>query len=176
MLDRLEAEIPPGLTLRISDNYTSMIDDRLDVVLANAWSGAALVILVLLVLSGFRQAMLAVAGMPVSFLMATLLMDQTDMSINVVSTFGLLKHESAGCIRGYIEQLAAGGFVERTGDPYPVLRLTPAGAQLLKGQCGCELFREVEPRSLAAAAVAIALPAAVAFAIAARRLERFARA
>jgi ATP-dependent DNA helicase RecQ len=62
-----------------------------------------------------------------------------------LSTFGLLKHESAGCIRGYIEQLAAGGFVERTGDPYPVLRLTPAGAQLLKGQCGCELFREVEP-------------------------------
>jgi ATP-dependent DNA helicase RecQ len=62
-----------------------------------------------------------------------------------LSTFGLLGRESAACIRGYIEQLAAQGFIERTGDPYPVLRLTPSGTQLLKGRGGCELFREVEP-------------------------------
>ena len=65
-----------------------------------------------------------------------------------LSTFGLLKSESGASIRGYIEQLAAQGFVERAGDPYPVLRITSAGAQLLKGQGSCELFREVEPPKL----------------------------
>jgi len=33
----------------------------------------------------------------------------------------------------------------RDGEPYPVLRLTPAGAQLLKGGGSCTLYREVLP-------------------------------
>jgi ABC-type multidrug transport system permease subunit len=52
-------------------------------------------------------------------------------------------------------------------------RLTPNGQAI--AQLNPILFREPDPRSLAAAAAAIALPAAVAFALAARRLERFAR-
>ena len=86
----LQDTLPPGMQLYVSDNFTNTIDDRLDVVAVNALGGAVLVIVVLLVLSGFRQAVLAVWGMPISFLMATFLMDQTGLSINVVSTFGLL--------------------------------------------------------------------------------------
>ncbi len=89
-VDELQPTLPPGLQLYVSDNFTSTIDDRLDVVGVNAVGGAALVIVVLLVMSGFRQAVLAVWGMPISFLMATFLMDQTGLSVNVVSTFGLL--------------------------------------------------------------------------------------
>jgi ATP-dependent DNA helicase RecQ len=62
-----------------------------------------------------------------------------------LSTFGLLKEESAAALRGYIEQLVAEGFLAREGDPYPVLRLTSAGASLLRGQCECTLYREVRP-------------------------------
>ena len=62
-----------------------------------------------------------------------------------LSTFGLLKRETAGAVRGYIEQLIALGLLRRDGDPYPILALTAAGTGLLKGQGTCTLYREVEP-------------------------------
>jgi ATP-dependent DNA helicase RecQ len=64
-----------------------------------------------------------------------------------LSTFGLLKDEAPGAIRGFIEQLVADGLLAREGDPYPVLRLTSAGASLLRGQGDCLLYREVKPPS-----------------------------
>jgi len=66
---------------------------------------------------------------------------------DALSTFGLLKEESVAAVRGYIEQLVAEGFLAREGDPYPVLRLTPAGATLMRGQTDCTLYREVRPPS-----------------------------
>jgi ATP-dependent DNA helicase RecQ len=62
-----------------------------------------------------------------------------------LSTFGLLKEESQAAIRGYIEQLVGDGWLLRHGEPYPVLRLTPAGASLLRGEGSCVLYREVAP-------------------------------
>ena len=62
-----------------------------------------------------------------------------------LSTFGLLKQEGAAAIRGYIEQLVAGGWLAREGEPYPVLKLTALGASLLKGEGTCDLFRELQP-------------------------------
>ena len=62
-----------------------------------------------------------------------------------LSTFGLLKEEPAAAVRGYIEQMVAGGWLARDGEPYPVLRLTGTGAALLKGEGACELFRELQP-------------------------------
>ena len=62
-----------------------------------------------------------------------------------LSTFGLLKAEPGAAVRGYIEQLVAEGLLARAGEPYPVLRLTPAGAALLKGSGTCVLYREVQP-------------------------------
>ena len=64
-----------------------------------------------------------------------------------LSTFGLLKHEPAAAIRGYIEQLVGDGLLLRDGDPYPVLRLTAAGTALLRGDGDCLLYREVVPPS-----------------------------
>ncbi|MES1254780.1 MAG: DNA helicase RecQ [Acidobacteriota bacterium] len=66
---------------------------------------------------------------------------------DALSTFGLLKTESSAAIRGYIEQLVADGALAREGDPYPVLRVTGAGAALLRGQTACTLYREVRPPS-----------------------------
>jgi len=62
-----------------------------------------------------------------------------------LSTFGLLKQESGAAIRGYIEQLIGDGLLLRDGDPYPVLRLTPAGVAMLKDGGACTLYREVPP-------------------------------
>jgi ATP-dependent DNA helicase RecQ len=62
-----------------------------------------------------------------------------------LSTFALLKDESTAAIRGYIEQLVGGGYLLREGDPYPVLRLSPTGASLMRGDGECVLYREVKP-------------------------------
>jgi ATP-dependent DNA helicase RecQ len=64
-----------------------------------------------------------------------------------LSTFALLKEESAAAIRGYIEQLIGGGLLVRDGDPYPVLRLTASGAALLRGDGAAALYREAKPAS-----------------------------
>jgi ATP-dependent DNA helicase RecQ len=64
---------------------------------------------------------------------------------DTLSTFGLLRHESSAAIRGYIEQLIAEGLLAREGDPYPVLKITSAGAVFLKGEGECALFREQAP-------------------------------
>jgi ATP-dependent DNA helicase RecQ len=48
-----------------------------------------------------------------------------------LSTFGILAGESPAAVRGYIEQLIGDGLLVREGDPYPVLRLAPAGAAVL---------------------------------------------
>jgi ATP-dependent DNA helicase RecQ len=64
---------------------------------------------------------------------------------DALSTFGLLKDENGVTLRGYIEQLVAGGFLTREGAPYPVLRLTSDGAALLKGERSCTLYREAAP-------------------------------
>ena len=62
-----------------------------------------------------------------------------------LSTFGLLERESPAAVRGFIEQLVAEGMLAREGEPYPVLRLTPAGISLLKGSGDCALYREIVP-------------------------------
>jgi ATP-dependent DNA helicase RecQ len=64
-----------------------------------------------------------------------------------LSTFGLLKSEPVAAVRGFIEQLVAGGLLARHGEPYPVLRMTTLGVQLLKGDGACDLYREVQPPS-----------------------------
>jgi ATP-dependent DNA helicase RecQ len=53
---------------------------------------------------------------------------------DALSTFGLLKELTAAEIKGYIEQLIARGFLQRTPGDYPVLELTATGVAMLKGQ------------------------------------------
>lgn len=90
LLPELDAQLPPHVHAVVSEDYTMVIRDRLDTVLVNGIGGAVLVVLVLAWVAGWRQALLALWGMPVSYLLATFLMDKTDMTINVISTFGLL--------------------------------------------------------------------------------------
>ncbi len=57
---------------------------------------------------------------------------------DALSTFGLLKDLSTDEIKGYIEQLVARGFLQRTPGDYPVLELTATGVAMLKGQVAAE--------------------------------------
>lgn len=90
VLPTLDEQLPPHVRAVVSEDYTTLIDDRLNTVLINGATGGVLVVLILAWLAGFRQALLALWGMPVSYMLATFLMDKVDMTLNVISTFGLL--------------------------------------------------------------------------------------
>src|SRR5262249_46174086 len=62
-----------------------------------------------------------------------------------LSTFGLLRSDTSAAVRGYVEQLVGAGMRLREGDRCRVLRLTTAGASLLRGDGDCVLYREVKP-------------------------------
>jgi ATP-dependent DNA helicase RecQ len=62
-----------------------------------------------------------------------------------LSVFGLLREVPAGELRGYLDQLTQGGFLTRTGDKYPTLQISASGADLLRGQAECVLFRQPRP-------------------------------
>jgi ATP-dependent DNA helicase RecQ len=51
---------------------------------------------------------------------------------NELSTYGLLREAPVSEVRGYIEQLLAGGLLRQTDEPMPVLVLTSDGVALLK--------------------------------------------
>lgn len=63
-----------------------------------------------------------------------------------LSTHGLLEELSVGELRGYIDQLLDAGFLRQAGDQYPVLQLTEDGAELLRGNAECRLYRQERPR------------------------------
>ena len=49
-----------------------------------------------------------------------------------LSTFGLLRECTIDEVRGYIDQLIAHSLLQQTDDSYPVLQLTPSGAELMR--------------------------------------------
>jgi ATP-dependent DNA helicase RecQ len=50
-----------------------------------------------------------------------------------LSTYGLLREESLATVKSWIDQLVAQGFLTRSTDEYPILRVTETGRLLLKG-------------------------------------------
>jgi ATP-dependent DNA helicase RecQ len=62
-----------------------------------------------------------------------------------LSVFGLLRDVPAPELRGYVDQLTQAGFLVRSGDKYPTLQISAAGAALLRGQAEVVLFRQPHP-------------------------------
>jgi ATP-dependent DNA helicase RecQ len=62
-----------------------------------------------------------------------------------LSTFGLLLGLGQDEVHGYVEQLVEQGFLSREGDRLPVLRVTPEGRRLLRGEVDCDLVHQPRP-------------------------------
>ena len=73
----------------------------------------------------------------------------TSRGHHTLSTWGLLADAPARQVRSWIEQLLDQGYLEQSGDKYPVLQVTPAGRRLLRGEEAPLLYSE--PRRRAAA-------------------------
>jgi multidrug efflux pump subunit AcrB len=89
-LDEARATAPPGVEMVVTNDVSSIVRDRLQLLLTNGAQGLALVLLVLWLFFGFRYAFWVAAGLPVSFLGATVLIVAAGYTINMLTMVGLL--------------------------------------------------------------------------------------
>jgi len=89
-VDRERASAPPGVTFALTYNVSSVVRDRLNMLVNNGWQGLILVFLVMWFFFSFRFSFWVAMGLPVSFLGAFFLMPLLGYSINMLTMVGLL--------------------------------------------------------------------------------------
>jgi len=81
---------PNGVTISLTNDMSSVLMDRLTMMLKNGWQGIVLVFLTLWLFFNIRYSFWVSAGLPVAFLGGLFLMAQLGLSINLMSLVGLL--------------------------------------------------------------------------------------
>ena len=82
--------LPVDVGFYLTQDFTSGIKDRIQLLIRNAWQGLLLVFGVMWLFFGRRYAFWVVMGLPVSFLASTWLLAQWGVSINMLSMVALL--------------------------------------------------------------------------------------
>jgi len=81
---------PTGVTLTLTNDMSSLLSDRLTMLLKNGWQGIILVFLSMWLFFSLRYSFWVSAGLPVAFLGGLFLMSLFSISINVMTLVGLL--------------------------------------------------------------------------------------
>ncbi|MEZ8141401.1 acriflavin resistance protein [Enterovibrio norvegicus FF-33] len=89
-VDDQQAIAPAGVTLNLTNDFSSLLWDRLTMMTRNAWQGVILVFGVMWLFFSFRYSFWVAAGLPVAFLGSFFLMAQLGLSINIMSLVALL--------------------------------------------------------------------------------------
>ncbi len=89
-LDDERARAPDGVVLEITSDNTSVVRERLQLVVVNGLQGLVLVFLLLWAFFGLRFAFWVAMGLPVSFMGGVFLMWVMGYSLNLMTTLGLL--------------------------------------------------------------------------------------
>ncbi len=87
---RLERERNPRVSIRITQDTSTLVVDRLQMLLRNGWQGIFLVFLTMWVFFNLRLSFWVVLSVPVSFLGAFFFMSQLGITINMISMVALL--------------------------------------------------------------------------------------
>ena len=90
MLIKERAILPEGVTLALTQDATSIVKDRINLLSTNAWQGLILVFAVMWLFFTFRYAFWVVMGLPVSFLASMYFLNSFGISINMFSMVALL--------------------------------------------------------------------------------------
>ena len=85
-----ERERQPQLNLFVSGDGSTLVRDRIQLVVKNAWQGMILVFLTLAVFFNWRLSFWVAASLPVSFLGAMFLMPAFGLTINMMTLVGML--------------------------------------------------------------------------------------
>lgn len=89
-LEQERQTAPPGIELKVTNDVSSIVRDRLQLLMKNGAQGLLLVFIVLWLFFGFRFAFWVAAGLPVSFLGAIFVMVLAGHTINMLTMVGLL--------------------------------------------------------------------------------------
>ncbi|WP_026970663.1 efflux RND transporter permease subunit [Aliagarivorans marinus] len=81
---------PAGVTLSMTNDMSSLLWDRLTMMVRNGWQGILLVFAVMWLFFSFRYSFWVAAGLPVAFLGSMYLMSAFGLSINIMSLVALL--------------------------------------------------------------------------------------
>lgn len=87
---REQAIAPLGITLVLSNDQSTIISDRLSMLIENGWQGILLAFVVMWLFFTWRYAFWVAMGLPVSFLGALWLMSMLGVSINMISMVAML--------------------------------------------------------------------------------------
>jgi len=85
-----EKRLPEQIEFHLTQDYTSIINDRISMLSTNAWQGLLLVFAVMWLFFGTRYAFWVVMGLPVSFLASAFVLGNMGLSINMLSMVALL--------------------------------------------------------------------------------------
>ncbi|PSU33844.1 efflux RND transporter permease subunit [Photobacterium lutimaris] len=89
-LPELESALQPGMTLNIVSDDAIIFQQRMHLLLKNAFSGLLLVLFVLALFLDVRLAFWVTVGIPTSFLGSLLFLPAMDVSINMISMFAFI--------------------------------------------------------------------------------------
>ncbi len=90
VIAEFEPRLPPGIELTLTLDSSDYVAARIDLMTSNLLLGIALVVLILWMTLGFRNALLAIIGVPFSFLVAFLLFPIFGITINSLSLIGFI--------------------------------------------------------------------------------------
>jgi multidrug efflux pump subunit AcrB len=89
-VDEFDAELAEDISFEVRHDTSIEVNDVLTILKRNAVYGIILVALTLFVFIGYRNALLAVIGIPFSFFCAFILMNAAGVTINTISLFSLV--------------------------------------------------------------------------------------
>ncbi len=89
-MGEIEVDLPPGLSWKVSRDQSVIYQQRLDLLLKNAFIGLALVLILLGLFLDFKLAFWVTMGIPISFLGGLLFLPVFDVSINMISMFAFI--------------------------------------------------------------------------------------
>lgn len=87
---KLNQELPEGVSVDTFDDRSEIYEDRMDLLIRNAFIGLFLVLTLLGVFLNVRLAFWVTLGIPISFLGVFLFLPYTDSSINMISLFAFI--------------------------------------------------------------------------------------
>ncbi|MFT5790607.1 MAG: HAE1 family hydrophobic/amphiphilic exporter-1 [Shewanella sp.] len=93
VMDFLEAEklrIPDGVNISTSNDMSSLLWDRLTMLLKNGWQGVLLVFLCMWLFFSFRYSFWVAMGLPVAFMGSLFFMAQVGLTINIMTLVAFL--------------------------------------------------------------------------------------
>ncbi len=90
LVDRLQPTLPPGVTIDLFGDAAAEVEHSLGTLYANAAAGLLLVLLLLWVAIGARNAMMAAIGLPVALAGAIIAMHTMGITINMMSLLALI--------------------------------------------------------------------------------------